>query len=328
MRRREFMAGLGSAAAWPAVARTQQRQKPLIGYLSGQAPTAAVAARELVAFRQGLGEVGFVEGQNVVIEYRWAEAQYDRLPALAAELVSRPVAVIVASGSDFAVSAAKAATKSVPIVFSTGGDPVVGGLVASLSRPGGNFTGVTNLNHELSQKKLELMHALVPAATEVALLLNPNNLYAAAQLEETQAAAGVLGVQLHVLRASTQREIESVVANWGRIHAGPLVIGTDGYFSSLGHEIGALALRHGVPAISGSEEFAAAGGLMSYGNAHAEMARLTGIYAGRILNGDKAADLPVQQATKIELIINLQTAKALGLTIPETLLARADKVIE
>jgi putative tryptophan/tyrosine transport system substrate-binding protein len=277
---------------------------------------------------KGLREIGYAEGRNVVIEYRWAEAQYDRLPALAAELVSRPVALIVASGSDFAVRAAKAATTTVPIVFSTGGDPVAGGLVVSLSRPGGNLTGVTNLSQELAQKKLELARALVPTATLVALLLNPNNLYADIQLEEMQAAAGVLGVELHILRASTQRDIEMVVANWARVHAGPLVIGTDGYFSSLGHEIGALALRHTVPAIFGSEEFAAAGGLLSYGNAYAEMGRLTGIYAGRILKGERAADLPVQQATKIELIINLQTAKALGLTIPETLLARADKVIE
>jgi putative tryptophan/tyrosine transport system substrate-binding protein len=327
MNRREFIAGLGSAAVWPLAARAQ-RQMPIIGYLSGQSLSAAGAARDLVAFRQGLREIGYAEGRNVVIEYRWAEAQYDRLPALAAELVSRPVALIVASGSDFAVRAAKAATTTVPIVFSTGGDPVAGGLVVSLSRPGGNLTGVTNLSQELAQKKLELARALVPTATLVALLLNPNNLYADIQLEEMQAAAGVLGVELHILRASTQRDIEMVVANWTRVHAGPLVIGTDGYFSSLGHEIGALALRHTVPAIFGSEEFAAAGGLLSYGNAYAEMGRLTGIYAGRILKGERAADLPVQQATKIELIINLQTAKALGLTIPETLLARADKVIE
>jgi putative ABC transport system substrate-binding protein len=327
MRRREFIAGLSGAAAWPVAARAQ-RQTPIIGYLSGQAPSATGAARDLVAFRQGLREVGYVEGRDVAIEYRWAEAQYDRLPALAAELVSRPVAVIVASGSDFAVRAAKAATTTVPIVFSTGGDPVSSGLVASLSRPGGNLTGVTNLALELSQKKLELMRALIPTATDVGLLLNPNNLYADALLEETRAAAGVLGVQLHVLRASTERDIEMVVADWARMHAGPLVIGTDGYFSSLGHQIGALAVRHAVPAIFGSKEFAAAGGLLSYGNAYIEVGRLTGIYVGRILKGDRPADLPVQQPTKIELIINLKTARALGLTIPETLLATADEVIQ
>jgi putative ABC transport system substrate-binding protein len=327
VKRREFIAGLG-AAAWPVTARAQQRQVPIIGYLSGQAPTAAGAARELVGFRQGLREVGYVEGQNIVIEYRWAEGQYDRLPGLAAQLVSRPVAVIVATGSDFAVRAAKAATTTIPIVFSTGSDPVAVGLVASLNRPGGNLTGVTNLNQELSQKKLELMRELVPTATDVALLLNPNNLYADTLLRETQAAAGMLGVQLHVLRASTERDVDLVVADWARLRAGPLVIGTDGYFSSRGDQIGALVLRHAMPAIFGSREFITAGGLMSYGNAHAEMARLVADYAGRILKGEKPANLPVQQVTKIELVINLKTAKALGVTIPQTLLSRADEVIE
>jgi putative ABC transport system substrate-binding protein len=273
-------------------------------------------------------EVGYVEGQNVLIEYRWAEAQYDRLPALAAQLVRRAVAVIVASGSDFAVRAAKEATTTIPIVFSTASDPVAAGLVVSLARPGGNLTGATNLNQELAQKKLELMRALIPTATDMALLLNPNNLYADAQLKEMQAAAGVFGLRLHVLPASTQRDIEMVVANWARMYAGPLVVGTDGFFSSVGDQIGALALRYAVPAISGSEEFVAAGGLLSYGNAYAEMGRLAGLYAGRILKGDKPADLPVQQATKIELIINLKSAKALGLTVPESLLLRADAVIE
>jgi putative ABC transport system substrate-binding protein len=328
MQRREFIAGLGSAAAWPMVARAQQRQMPLIGYLSGQAPTAAVAARELVAFREGLGEVGYIEGQNVVIEYRWAEAQYDRLPALAAQLAGRPIAVIVASGSDFAVRAAKNATTTVPVIFSTGSDPVAAGLVVSLSRPGGNLTGVTNLNQELSQKKLELIHGLVPTETDVALLLNPTNLYADAVLRETQVAAGILGVRLHVLRASTERDIDMVVADWARLGPGPLVIGTDGYFGSLGDQIGALALRHAVPAVAGSREFVAAGGLMSYGNANVESGRLLGNYAGRILKGDKPANLPVQQVTKIELVINLKTAKALGVSIPQTLLSRADEVIE
>jgi putative ABC transport system substrate-binding protein len=318
MMRREFIAALGSAAVWPMAARAQQRQVPIIGYLSGQAPTAAGAARELVGFRQGLREVGYVEGQS----------QYDRLSALAGQLAGRPVAVIVATGSDFAVRAAKAATTTIPIVFSTGSDPVAVGLVASLNPPGGNLTGVTNLNQELSQKKLELMRELVPTATDVALLLNPNNLYADTLLKETQAAAGVLGVQLHVLRASTERDVDLVVRDWARLRAGPLVIGTDGYFSSRGDQIGELVLRHAVPAIFGSREFITAGGLMSYGNAHAEMARLVGDYAGRILKGEKPANLPVQQATKIELIINMKTAKALGLAIPPSILLRADEVIE
>jgi putative ABC transport system substrate-binding protein len=328
MRRREFMAGLGGAAAWALAAQAQQRQIPLIGYLSGQAPSAAVAARELVAFRQGLREVGYVEGQNALIEYRWAEAQYDRLPALAAQLVGRSVAVIVASGSDFAVRAAKDATTTVPIVFSTASDPVAAGLVVSLSRPGGNLTGVTNLNQELAQKKLELIRGLVPTATDVALLLNPNNLYADTQLKDSQVAASILGVRLHVLRATTERDIDMVVADWARLHAGPLVTGTDGYFSSRGDQIGALALRHGVPAIFGSREFVTAGGLMSYGNAQVETGRLAGNYAGRILKGDKPANLPVQQVTKIELVINLKTAKTLRLIVPQTLLGRADEVIE
>jgi putative tryptophan/tyrosine transport system substrate-binding protein len=216
VKRRDFIAALGSAAAWPLAVRAQQRQMLIIGYLSGQAPTAAVAARELTAFRQGLRDVGYVEGQNVVIEYLWAEGEYDRLPALATQLVGRPVAVIVATGSDFAVRAGKAATTTIPIVFSTASDPVAAGLVASLNRPGSNLTGVTTLNQELSQKKLELMHELVPTATDVALLLNPNNLYADVLLRESQAAAGVLGVRLHVLRAGSERDIGMVVADWAQ----------------------------------------------------------------------------------------------------------------
>jgi putative ABC transport system substrate-binding protein len=282
----------------------------------------------LAAFRQGLRAASYVEGQNVVIEYLWAEGQYDRLPALAAQLVGRPVAVIVATGSDFAVRAAKAATTTIPVVFNTAADPVAAGLVASLNRPGGNLTGVTNLNQELAQKNLELMREMVPAATDVALLLNPNNLYADTLLRETQAAARILGVQLHVLRASSEHDIDRAVADWAQRRAGPLVIGTDAYFSSRSDQIGALVLRHAVPAIFGSREFVAAGGLMSYGNAYVEMHRLLGGYAGRILKGEKPADLPVQQATKIELIINTKTAEALGLTFPLTLLGRADEVIE
>jgi putative ABC transport system substrate-binding protein len=329
VQRRSFLSLLGtSAAAWPLAARAQQAAMPIIGYLGAQAPTALGTARELVGFRQGLRLAGYVEGQNVFIEYRWAESQYDRLPALAAGLVRSPVALIVATGSDFAVRAAKAATAAIPIVFSTGSDPVAAGLVASLNRPGGNLTGVTNLNQELSRKKLELMRESVPTATDVALLLNPNNLYADALLRETQAAAGILGIQLHVLRAGTERDIDTVVADWAQRRTGPLVIGTDGFFGSRDDKIGALVLRLAVPAIFGSREFVAAGGLMSYGNAYVETNRLLGGYAGRILKGDKPADLPVQQASKVELIINMKTAKGLGITFPITLLGRADEVIE
>jgi len=282
----------------------------------------------LTAFQQGLHEAGYIEGQNVVIEYRWAEGQYDRLPALAAELIGRPVAVIVATGTDFATRAAKAATTTIPIVFHTAGDPVQSGLVASLNRPGGNLTGVATLNVEVGPKRLELMHELLPKATTIALLLNPNNPNSETVLRETQAAARILGVQLQVLRATTERDIEIVVANRAQLRAGPLVIGSDAYFASRSEQIGALVLRHAVPAISGWREFVAAGGLMSYGNDSKDANRLVGVYTGRILKGDKPADLPVQQSTKVELILNLKIAKALGLTVPNSLLGRADEVIE
>jgi putative ABC transport system substrate-binding protein len=329
MKRREFIALLGSgAAAWPLAARAQQPAMPIVGYLSGQARTAR-AARDLAAFQQGLREAGYVEGQNVAIEYRWAEGQYDRLPALADEFIGRPVAVIVAVGTDFATRAAKAATTTIPIVFHTAGDPVQSGLVASLNRPGHNLTGVTTLNVEVGPKRLELMHELLPpGATTIALLLNPNNPNSESILRETQAASRILGVQLHVLRATTERDIELVVANWAQLRAGPLVIGSDGYFSSRSEQIGALVLRHAVPAISGWREFVAAGGLMSYGNDSKDANRLVGVYTGRILKGEKPADLPVQQSTKVELSLNLKTAKALGITVPLTLLGRADEVIE
>ena len=330
MRRREFISLLGgAAAAWPLAARAQQPAIPIIGYLSGQARTAGGAARDLAAFQQGLREAGYVDGQNVVIEYRWAEGQYDRLPVLADELIGRPVAVIVAVGTDFATRAAKAASTTIPIVFHTAGDPVQSGLVASLNRPGNNLTGVTTLNVEVGSKRLELMQELLPpGATTIALLINPNNPNSESLLRETQAAARILGVQLHVLRATTERDIEMVVANWARLRAGPLVIGSDGYFSSRSEQIGALVLRHAVPAISGWREFVAAGGLMSYGNDSKDANRLVGVYTGRILKGEKPLDLPVQQSTKVELIINLKSAKALGFTVPLPLLGRADEVIE
>ena len=329
MNRRDFVTLLGgAAAAWPLAGRAQQPAVPVVGFLSGQAAATIVSAPDLAAFQQGLRAAGFVEGQNVVIEYRWAEGQYDRLPALAAQLVGRQVAVIFASGSDFALRAVKAATSTIPIVFSTASDPVEAGLVESLNRPGGNLTGVTNLNLELSKKKVEVVREMVPTATDVALLLNPNNLNADAVLRDTQTAARILGVQLHVLRASTARDIDMAVAKWAQLRAGPLVIGTDGYFNTRAEQIGALVLRHAVPAIFGSREFVAEGGLMSYGNANVDRFRLAGVYSSRILKGEKPADMPVQQATKIELVINLKTAKALGLTVPPALIARADEVIE
>ena len=267
MKRRDFISVLGGAAArgraWRA--RSSRRYRSSDTSAVRRAPRVG-SARDLAAFQQGLREAGYVDSQNVVIEYRWAEGRYDRLPALADELIGRPVAVIVAVGTDFATRAAKAATTTIPIVFHTAGDPVQSGLVASLNRPGNNLTGVTTLNVEVGPKRLELMHELLPRATTIALLLNPNNPNSESVLRETQAAAGILGVQLNVLRATTEHDIEMVVANWAQLRAGPLVIGSDGYFSSRSEQIGALVLRHTVPAISGWRAFVAAGGLMSYGN--------------------------------------------------------------
>jgi putative ABC transport system substrate-binding protein len=331
MRRREFIAGLGgaaAAAAWPREARAQQRTSSIVGYLNAQAPTAAGISLNLAAYQQGLRDAGYVEGQNVTIEYRWAEGQYDRLPALAAQLISRPVAVIAATGGDFSVRAAKAATTTIPIVFTTSSNPVQNGLVASLNRPGGNLTGVTNLGVELAAKKLELVHELVPTAIDVALLINPNNANAETVLRETQTAAHVLGVQLHILRARSEREIDAVFASWTQLRAGAIVIGADAYLTSRSEQIAELTLRYAVPTIYEQREFVAAGGLMSYGSDFKELNRLVGVYTGRILKGEKPGDLPVQQSTKVELIINMKTAKALGITFPLTLLGRADEVIE
>jgi putative ABC transport system substrate-binding protein len=329
MKRRDFIKAVGgAAAAWPLAAGAQQPAMPVVGYLSGQARTAAGAVRDLAGFQQGLREAGYIEGKNVAIEYRWADGRYDRLPALAAEVIGRPVAMIVAAGTDFATRAAKAATTTIPIVFHTAGDPVRGGFVASLNRPGGNLTGVTTLNVEVAPKRLELMRELFPGANTIALLLNPNNPNSEFVLKETQTAARIRGVQLDVLRASTERDIEMVVANWARRSVGPIVVGSDGYFSSRSEQIGALVLRHAVPAISGWREFVEAGGLMSYGNDSKDANRLVGVYTGRILKGERPADLPVQQSTKVELILNLKTAKALGLALPISLLGRADEVIE
>jgi ABC-type uncharacterized transport system substrate-binding protein len=330
MNRREFIALVGGAAAscslWPLAARAQQSALPVVGLLG--ATSAQGYAAQVEAFRQGLQEVGYRDGQNVTIEYRWAENQYDRLPELADDLVRRQVAVIATMGGNPASFAAKAATATIPVVFHGSIDPVAAGLVASLNRPGGNVTGVVTLAAELGPKRLELLHDVLPAATDMAALLNPTAPATASLLRELQAAARKLGLKLHALDATSDREIELAFAALPRLRVGALMIGTDGFFVSRSEQLAALALQHAMPAIFQYRAFAAAGGLMSYGGSVSDSYRVAGVYAGRILKGDKPADLPVQQATKVELIINLKTAKALGVTVPDPLLARADEVIE
>jgi putative ABC transport system substrate-binding protein len=324
MNRRDMIALVGGAAMMPVAARAQQ-PIPVIGFLSARTP--ASDASYLAAFRQGLGAAGYVESQNVAIQYRFAEGQYDRLPAMAADLVRRKVTVIFAAGGT--QSAAKEATTTIPIVFSIASDPVEGGLVASLNRPGGNLTGVTNLNREVEPKLLELLHELVPAATVIGLLVNPTTSGGEeALLRDLQPAAQSLGLHLHVLRASTEREFDAVFANLTEVRAGALMIGTDPFFTSQREQLAVLTLRYAVPAVYGFRQFSAAGGLMSYGGSVADQYRLVGGYVGRVLKGERPADLPVQRATKLEMIINLKTAKALGITVPLALLARADEVIE
>jgi putative ABC transport system substrate-binding protein len=298
---------------------------PLVGFLGGETPE--LRAGDLRALRQGLSEHGYIEGRNFSFEFRWAEGRSDRLPALAADLVRRKVAVLVAAGTPPAL-AAKAATSTIPILFDTGGDPVELGLVSSLNRPGGNLTGATSLNIEIGAKRLELLHEMMPTARIVGLLINPANPNGDALTREVQGAARSLGLQLYVLNANTEHDFDPAFATLTHVQAGGLVIATDGLFLAHGEQLGALVLRHRLPAIFAYHEFAAAGGLMSYGGSLTDLYRLLGVYAGRILKGEKPADLPVQQATKIELIINLKTAKAFGINVPQVILARADEVIE
>jgi putative ABC transport system substrate-binding protein len=325
MKRREFIAGLGAAAAWPRVAHAQQPAMPVIGYLS--AGSLDRDAARLRAIRQSLSEAGFIEGSNVAIEYRWADYHLEGMPALAADLVRRRVSVIAVTGVPAAL-AAKAATTTIPIVFTLGIDPVALGLVASLNRPGGNITGVATLGGELGAKRLELIHELVPGAKLIGVLLNPANPSIDSQTRDMQAAAQILGVRLQIVHASAERDFDAAFATLLDLRAGALVIGNDSLLVNRSEQLAALALRHAMPAVYQFPEFAAAGGLMSYGGSIAASYRIVGLYTGRILKGEKPADLPVQQTTKIELFINMKTAKALGLTVPLTLLGRADEVIE
>ena len=327
MRRRDFIKLIaGSAAAWPLAVRAQQPAMPVIGFVN--VASAKDYTPQLSAFLKGLSESGYVDGRNVSIEYRWAEDQNDRLPAMVADLVHRQVAVIVATTTP-AVLAAKAATTTIPIVFEMASDPLQLGLVASLNRPGGNVTGITQTNVEIAPKRLQLLHELVPTASVMAVLVNPANpTLAETATKKVQAAARTLGLELHVLNAGTERDFDGVFAKLIQLRAGGLVIGDDPLFASRSERLAALALHHAVPAAYQWREFAVAGGLLSYGSNITDAYRLAGNYTGRVLKGEKPADLPVQQATKVEFYINLKTAKALGLNVPAAMQARADEMIE
>jgi ABC-type uncharacterized transport system substrate-binding protein len=325
VKRREFITLLGgAAAAWPLAVRAQQAAMPVVGFLNSA--SAESFAPFVAAFRQGLSEAGYIEGRNVAVEYRWANEQYDRLPALAADLVRRQADVIAAN--QISVEAAKAATATIPIVFTTALDPVQLGLVAALNRPGGNLTGVTTLNVELLPKRIELLHQLSPTATDLALLVNSTNPSAGALSRDAHAAARSLGLQLHILEASSESDFEPAFTKLALIRVGGLVIGPDPFFVGRSAQLAALALRKAVPTVFEFRQFVSAGGLMSYGGSLTDVYRLAGVYVGRVLKGEKPADLPVHQSTKVELMINLKTAGALGLTLPASLLARADEVVE
>jgi ABC-type uncharacterized transport system substrate-binding protein len=327
MRRREFIAALGSAAAWPMVARAQQPLMPVVGYLSSRSPTDS--AHIVAAFHKGLNETSFVEKQNVLIESRFAEGNFDRLPALIAELVDRHVSVIVATGGTVSVVKAKPLVPpTIPIVFAMGGDPVKLGIVASLNRPGGNITGVSFLVNQLAAKEVELLHELVPKAAVIGFLVNPKDPNAESDTKDAQAAANDLGLKLVVGKASTESEIDSAFTTFAHQQVAALFVDTEPFFTDQRGKIVALAAQHSLPAVYQVREFAAAGGLVTYGTSITDANRQLGVYAGRVLLGIKPADLPVVQSTTFELIINLKTAKALGLDIPPTLLARADEVIE
>jgi putative ABC transport system substrate-binding protein len=326
MRRREFIAGIGSVAAWQAVARAQQPAMPVTGYLDSS--PIDVDGPFVTAFRQGLSDVGYIEGRNVAIEYRSAMGQYDRLPSLATGLAQRRVAVIAATGVSLSALAAKAATATIPIVFSLGGDPVRLGLVSSLNKPGGNVTGVTYLVNELGAKRLQLFRSLVPQAANVAVLINPRNPNAEADLEATRAAAHALGLTLIVSQASTETEIDAAFASFLDRRPDALFVSADRFFADRGRQLASLATRHSMPLSVASRSAVTAGALMMYGDDRSQSLRQFGAYAGRVLKGDKPADLPVIQPSKFDFAINLKTAKALGLTVPEQLLATADEVIQ
>jgi putative tryptophan/tyrosine transport system substrate-binding protein len=327
VRRRDFIKAIaGSAATWPLAARAQQKPTAVIGYLGAESPPAF--ASRLRAFRQGLADTGYAEGRNVSIEYRWAQGQHSRLAALATELVGHHVTVIVAPGGAPAALAAKSATTTIPIVFEMGADPIAIGLVASLSHPGGNLTGVTSLSVEVTPKRLEFLHEMIPTAGLVVVLVNPTSPTAESQSRKLQVTARDRGLQLHFLQASNERDFDTVFATLPELRAAGLVFASDTMFATHGEQLAALTVRHAVPAIHQSRDFTIAGGLMSYGGSFVESHRQAGVYAGRILRGDKPADLPVQQVTKVELFINLKTAKALGITVPQSVQNRADEVIE
>src|SRR6516225_2000448 len=326
MRRREFITLLGGAAAWPLAAHAQQSAMPVIGFLSSRSP--GESAGVVAAFRQGLSEAGFVEGQNALIAFRWAEGHYDRLPALAAEVVALRVTVLFTAGGPPAAFAAKAATQTIPVVFSAALDPDRIGLVASLNRPGGNVTGMSIFPSQLAATSVQLLKELRPAATLIGYLVNPSNPAAHLYAEEASNAAKALGIAVHILNASTESNLDEAFASLAKADAGGLVVPAEPFFDSQRDRLVALAARHAIPAIYGLREYAVAGGLISYGASLPDSYRRAGIYVGRVLKGEKPADLPVQQATKYDLVLNLKVARALGLTIPPMLLARADEVIE